>query len=109
MGGSMRGLPLRGVLAPCVLVLVMCGVASAQDTVISGTVTTAADGLSLPGAEVSVSSLGISTTTDTAGKYSLSVPTGKAGRVVDVKVSFPGLVTQTLRVTLSAPSVTQDF
>ncbi len=105
----MRAGSLRAVLLLLVPVFLTGGVAAAQETVITGTVTTAADGLSLPGAEVSIPSLGISTTTDTAGKYALSVPAGKGGRAVEIRVAFPGLVPQTVSVTLSGPAATQDF
>ncbi len=84
--------------------------AARQETVITGTVTTVADALSLPGAEVTIPVLGLSTVTDTAGAYTLRVPSGSArGRTVEVRVTFPGLVPQVTRVTLSGDTVTQDF
>src|SRR5512134_508430 len=85
------------------------GVAAAQDFTITGTVTTAADGLSLPGAEVSIPSLGITTTTDTAGKYTLSVPANQRGQAVDLRITFPGLVPQSHRIVMSAATMTHDF
>ena len=80
-----------------------------QDVTITGTVTTAADGLSLPGAEVSIPVLNISTTTDSAGKYTLTVPADARTSSVEVRVVFAGLVTQTARVALTGVTVTRDF
>src|SRR5260221_11082548 len=49
--------------------------ASAQDVIaISGVVTTRADGLTVPGAVVSLVGLDATTTTDAGGRYTLSVP-----------------------------------
>ena len=83
--------------------------AAQQDVTITGTVTTAADGLSLPGAEVSIPALGLSTTTDTAGKYTLIVPASARVPSVELHVTFVGLVPQTVRVPLTGASVTRDF
>jgi iron complex outermembrane receptor protein len=85
------------------------GIAAAQDFTITGTVTTAADGLSLPGAEVSIPVLGIGTTTDSAGKFTLTVPANQRAQHVEVRVTFPGLVTQSARVLLSGDAATRDF
>jgi iron complex outermembrane receptor protein len=84
--------------------------AARQETVITGTVTTVADSLSLPGAEVTIPVLGLSTVTDSAGVYTLRVPSGSArGRTDEVRVTFPGLVPLVTRVTLTGDTVTQDF
>jgi iron complex outermembrane receptor protein len=81
-----------------------------QPTVISGTVTTRADGLSLPGAEVTLPDLGLSTTTDTAGSYTLTVPAERAqGQTVALQVRFPGLGPQSVRIRLAPGSISQDF
>jgi TonB-linked SusC/RagA family outer membrane protein len=48
---------------------------SAQNRTITGTVTTAEDGLALPGVNIIVNGTTRGTTTDANGKYSLSVPT----------------------------------
>ncbi len=100
-------------LVAAMFAVVLFGAAGAapaqQEVTITGTVTTAADGLSLPGAEVSIPALGLSTTTDTAGKYTLTVPAGARASAVDLRVTFAGLVTQTARVSLTGASVTRDF
>ena len=68
----------------------------AQDIVtISGTVTTRADGLPVPGAHVSVVGSTDSVTTDATGRYSLPVPRSlvRGGRL-QVKVEALGLPAQ---------------
>lgn len=76
---------------------------------IEGVVTTKADGASLPGATVSIDSLGLTTTTDSAGRYSFSVPAYAVGETAPVTVSFPSLQTQTSRVKVPAGTVKRDF
>jgi iron complex outermembrane receptor protein len=94
------------------LVLTIVGFAStarAQDaTVISGQVTTKDDGLSLPGAMVSIPSLNVSTTTDTQGRYSLPLPAGRTSGTVELRVTFAGLSPVILQVRLEPGTVTQD-
>jgi iron complex outermembrane recepter protein len=76
-----------------------------REATIQGTVTTASDGLSLPGAEVSIPALQLLTTTDQAGAYVLRVPiAGERGRTVELRVNFPGLVSQSTRVSVSPGS-----
>ena len=54
--------------------LVPGSVLRAQEaTVLSGVVTTAADGLAVPGATVAIESLGLSAVTDSEGRYTLTV------------------------------------
>jgi iron complex outermembrane recepter protein len=73
-----------------------------RDATIQGTVTTASDGLSLPGAEVSIPTLQLSTTTDSAGAYTLRVPApADRARALELRVTFPGLVSQSTRVSVT--------
>ena len=97
-----------------VLMLFLCVAASrtaaAQDLIsISGTVTTRADGLSLPGAVVSVVGGDTTTTTDTGGRYELQVPRSlvRDGQL-QVKVDPPGLSSTVIAVVVNAASVTAD-
>lgn len=77
------------------LTLFLAGaVAFAQDRVITGTVTSTQDGLSVPGATVLVKGITIGTATDIDGKYSISVPAGSNVLVF----SFVGL--RSLEVTI---------
>ncbi|MCA1560623.1 MAG: carboxypeptidase-like regulatory domain-containing protein [Acidobacteria bacterium] len=70
----------RIVLAGAILVCLYSAVAQAQDAAtITGQITTADDGLSLPGATVSIPSLNISTVTDEQGRYTLTVPGERKG------------------------------
>ncbi len=103
---------LRNVLLLAVVAALSCAPsAGAQDaTVVSGVVTTKADGLSMPGATVSVVGSDVSTVTDASGRYSLSVPAGavKNGKV-ELRVSAPGLPARTQTVSVSGAAATADF
>jgi iron complex outermembrane receptor protein len=92
------------------LLLLMGPVATAQDLVtISGTVTTHADGLSVPGAVVSVVGGDATATTDAAGRYTLQVPRSlvRADRL-RVKVEALGLPPKITEVVVSGPTLTVD-
>jgi iron complex outermembrane receptor protein len=77
-------------------------------TTITGTVTTKADGLSLPGATVTLVGSDLSATTDASGRYSLDVPAGRTGRV-ELRVSAAGLPGRSASVDLQPGTVTVDF
>ena len=77
---------------------------------VTGRVTTALDGLPVPGAAVTIPALGLSTATDAEGRYSLAVPAATArGQRVELHVTFPGLQPDAATVTLTPGPVTQDF
>jgi len=79
-------------LAVSWLVLAATPLRAQEATVISGTVTTAADGLPVPGATVAIESLGLSAVTDQEGRYTLTVPADVAkGQKVEIKVSSAAL------------------
>jgi iron complex outermembrane receptor protein len=83
--------------------------AFAQDAVITGLVTHE-DGPPVANATVTIRELGISTTTDVNGRYTLTVPAGSLnGQSVEIRVVAPGLQSKTARVTLTAGTLTQDF
>ncbi|MGZ3814936.1 MAG: carboxypeptidase-like regulatory domain-containing protein, partial [Mucilaginibacter sp.] len=65
----------------------------AQNRTITGTVTAKEDGLPIPGATVKVKGTNVGTQTNTAGKYSLSVPSGAT-----IVISFVGTITQQIPV-----------
>src|SRR5689334_16213430 len=96
----------------CVTLVLLAGVplVSAQDVVtVSGTVTTRADGLSVPGAQVSVVGSTESVTTDANGQYSLTVPRSLVrGDRLQVKVEALGLPAKITEVVVSGPTVTLD-
>jgi iron complex outermembrane recepter protein len=102
---------LRIILLALVAALSCAVGVGAQDvTLVSGTVTTKADGLGVPGATVSVVGTESSVVTDVAGRYSLSVPASavKNGRL-ELRVSAPGLPARTQTVSVAGGSVTADF
>ena len=84
--------------------------AAAQDQIsISGVVTTRADGLSMPGAVVSVVGGNATTTTDAGGRYTLQVPRSlvRDGHL-QLKVDAPGLPSTLTEVAVRAASLTAD-
>src|ERR1700755_437369 len=76
----------------CILMLCVTQV-FAQNRTITGTVTAKEDGLPIPGASVKVKGSNVGTQTNTAGKFTVSVPAG--GSIV---VSFVGYTAQTIAV-----------
>jgi len=87
----------------CLLMLSGTIAAAQTPVTLSGTVTTRADGLSVPGATVTLVGSNLISTTDTAGKYTLDIPpalarTGK----VQIKVDALSLPSRTYDVELAA-------
>ena len=80
---------------------------SAQETVVSGTVTGANTGAPLPGANVTITNSNYGGATDINGNYSFQVPA--SGATVELTVRFIGYYSQTINVTLTSGNVTQDF
>lgn len=74
---------------------------NAQQRVVSGTVTTEADGIPLEGVSVILENTSTGTTTDAAGKYSLNVPSGNHRLIF----SYQGYLTQTISVTSNTVNV----
>jgi Ca-activated chloride channel family protein len=77
-----------------VVLFTMMSFNNEQQRVITGTVTSADEGLALPGVTVALKGTKISTTTDVAGKYRISVP-GSGGHLV---FSFISYVTQKIEI-----------
>ncbi|CAN5528254.1 TonB-dependent receptor [soil metagenome] len=102
---------LRAICLTLIVTAAMLNVAQAQDGVtLTGTVTTAVDGLSLPGATVSIPALQLSTETASDGTYSITVPGSQAqGQTVQVRVTFPGLQPQSGNVVLTGTPAPRDF
>lgn len=76
----------------------------AQGREVSGVVTSAEDGLSIPGVSVIIKGTTIGTTTNFDGKYSLNVPQGENTLVF----SFVGMTTQELAITGSTLNVVME-
>lgn len=86
------------------LVLVAIGhFSQAQSAVIKGTIKDAA-GAPLAGASVTVEPSNLGTTTDASGNYSLKVPAG----TYKLTISYVGLATQTVTVTVKAGEVSEQ-
>jgi len=108
--GSVRRAALRAGWA-LLLCLTIGRPASAQDGVaISGVVTTRADGLTVPGATVSLVGLDATATTDAGGRYTLTVPRSivRDDRV-RVKVEAFGMPPTVTDVMVEGPAVTVNI
>lgn len=91
------------------LVLLSATVTAQTGTTISGTVTTRADGMSVPGATVSLLGTNVTATTDSAGRYSIEVPPALArtGRA-QLRIEALSLPARTYDVEL-APNAPTTF
>ena len=84
--------------------------AAAADMVLTGVVTTRDDGLSLPGATVSIDALKLSATADASGKYVLNLPaTTPTDQPLEVRVSSAGLLPKVWSFKPTAGTITHDF
>lgn len=68
--------------------------ASAQNKTVTGTVTGADDGQSIPGVSVTIPGTGIGTQTDVQGRYSISLPAGAQS----LTFSYVGYASQTVQI-----------
>tara|TARA_B100000700_G_scaffold329024_2_gene448933 strand:+ start:8898 stop:12179 length:3282 start_codon:yes stop_codon:yes gene_type:complete len=89
-----------------VILLTVAGL-SAQEAVITGTVTGANNGDPLPGANVTIANTNYGGATDINGNYSFSAPA--SGETVKLTVRFIGYYSQTTNVVLNSGNITQDF
>ena len=80
----------------------------AQELALTGRVVSGDGEQPLPGASVSIPSLGVQATTDGEGRYVLPLPAGAAGKTVEVRASLPPFQSADAEVTLG-PGATQDF
>jgi iron complex outermembrane receptor protein len=101
---------MKRVIKAFLAMLLLPGAAMAQDMVLTGTVTTKDDGLSLPGATVSINALKLSATTGPDGKYTLNLPAGTpTTTALDVRVTAAGLLPKAWSFKPTAGTVTHDF
>ena len=91
----------------CLLTLWTTTAAAQGPVTLSGTVTTRADGLSVPGAIVTVVGTNLAATTDSAGRYSIEIPpaTARAGKV-QIRVEALSLPAKLYDVELAANAPT---
>jgi len=103
-------LQVRSLIFAAAFALGSAAGAYAQDAVLSGRVTTKEDGLSLPGATVSIPSLNLTATTDSEGRYQLTIPAARIaeGQAIELQVAFAGLPTRAVRIQLAPGALTQD-
>nr|HAD51267.1 SusC/RagA family TonB-linked outer membrane protein [Algoriphagus sp.] len=85
---------MRKVLLLGLMLFLSSAIAFAQSRVITGTVTSAEDGMGVPGATILVKGTQIGVATDIDGKYSINVPSGNNVLVY----SFVGLLTQEVSI-----------
>ncbi|SFN64444.1 TonB-linked outer membrane protein, SusC/RagA family [Algoriphagus ornithinivorans] len=85
---------MRKVLLLGLMLFLGSAIAFAQSRVITGTVTSAEDGMGVPGATILVKGTQIGVATDIDGKYSINVPSGSNVLVY----SFVGLLTQEVSI-----------
>jgi iron complex outermembrane receptor protein len=83
---------------------------AAQTNSVTGVITTSADGLSVPGAVVSVVGLPVTATTDDQGRFTLEIPASaiRDGRV-QIKVEALGLPARIVDVDLTAGTATANI
>src|SRR5690606_8314779 len=85
---------MKQYLLVCVVIVSSAVTAWAQGRVITGTVTSAEDGSSLPGVSVVIKGTTTGTSTDANGSYSLSVPEGQNVLIY----SFIGMQSQEVEI-----------
>ena len=103
---------LRSTVLTLGLAVLTASATLAQEAVtVTGKVTTAADGLPLPGVTVTIPALKLTAETAADGTYSIAVPASAAkGQTVEVRVVYFGLQPQSANVVLSgAAPVVRDF
>ncbi|MBV2247288.1 MAG: SusC/RagA family TonB-linked outer membrane protein [Lentimicrobium sp.] len=89
----------RKLFATLVLIITLLESVFAQQRVVTGTITSASDGLTLPGVTVMVKEVkNVGTITDTEGKYSIVLPNGAETLVF----SFVGMETTSVKIGTSS-------
>ncbi len=88
--------------------LLLPGVALAQSTTISGSITDE-DGEALIGANVVIESLVLGASTDIDGNYSFQVPASNVGQSFVITAKYIGFTNLSRTITLTAGSMTEDF
>lgn len=92
------------------LALALPVVSMAQEMILTGVVTTRDDGLSLPGATVSIDALNLSAVTDAEGRYTLTLPAGTStATALEVRVTSTGLLPRSWSFKPVAGVLTHNF
>ena len=109
MGGELTLRRTRTVLMACAAVVAFSGLATAQNAVVTGRVTSTA-GQPLGGANIGIPELGVGSIADANGRYTFTVDvSNRTGRAVNIVARYIGYKPKRLPVTLSAGSVQHDF
>ncbi len=90
------------------LLLLLPGVAMAQNVTITGTVADN-EGEPLIGANVVIQSLVVGASTDIDGMYSFDVPSSRIGQTVTLRARYIGYSEQARQITFRAGSMTENF
>ena len=99
----------RKLLAACwCLLLLLPGVAMAQNVTITGTVADN-EGEPLIGANVVIQSLVLGASTDIEGRYSFEVPASRIGQTVTLRAQYIGYSEQARQIIFRAGSMTENF
>ena len=97
----------RKLLAACwsLLLLLVPGIAMAQNVTISGSVTDV-DGEALIGANVIIEAWVLGASTDINGRYTFDVPSTRAGQTVSLSAKYIGFSGQERSITIAAGGMT---
>lgn len=97
-------------MAALFLALALPSVSMAQEMILTGVVTTRDDGLSLPGATVSIEALKLVAVTDAEGRYTLTLPPGTSTTTaLEVRVTATGLLPRNWSFKPVAGTLTHNF
>jgi TonB-linked SusC/RagA family outer membrane protein len=109
MGSAQSAMRVLRSAAGIVLLMSPMAAAQAQQAVIRGTVTTQGTGAPIP-ATVAIQTMGLSAIATEQGRYSLTVPNGRAtGQSVVITARFIGYTPLSKTITLSAGDQTINF
>lgn len=101
---------MKRLLVLLLAIMMLPMAAQAQETILTGVITTKDDGLSLPGALVSIDALKLSATTGADGRYTLTLPSGaQPATSLEVRVTSAGLLPRTWTFKPTPGTVTHDF
>src|SRR5688572_15482906 len=99
---------LRRSLAALGVLLVPGSLAAQQGATVTGRVVS--EGAPVPSATVSIPELGLGTLANEAGRYTITIPGARVqGQPVTITARRVGFRPQTVRVSIAAGTVTQDF
>ncbi len=88
----------------------IAGLTAQEGAVVTGTVTSAATGNALPGANIFIDELALGAASDVEGYYRFAVPASRVlGQEVEITTRYIGYITMTASITLVSGTITQNF